>query len=802
MNSVISRKVAIIDDSDADIELFTRALQSSDYLFDISSANNAYALPRILQTEQPEIVFIDYYLGEETGTNIIESLSAEKGQVDFVIFSSRGDEEVVSEALRAGAADYLSKDELSAEGINILMRRLNRRSLESLRLQSILRVTSDCILTLGQHGIIESCNAAAKTLFSVPSSKLISASIFEFMDNKSAAILKNIFSLPTPGNQNPFLDQAFELTVLGREGTAKDVELVINHFSLGGTPHFTAIIRDVTSRKAKAALLDKQASIIQATSDFVGYGDSTGRMLYINMAGQRMLGLQSHHELSQLQVTELFSKKNQATVLNELTKVMRTGKQWIGELTLARHAIDKSETIVSVVALGIKHDANENGFALMMRDISLEKERERQLRYAATHDPLTGLANRVMIREQIEHAIKDAVRAQTQIALLYLDLDNFKGINDSLGHTAGDEILKITAKRLVSIIRESDLASRLGGDEFVILMEHIDNTAPVTHLAERVSAMLGKPIFLESKELYVTPSIGIAIYPHSGHTADELLRCADSAMYLAKNAGRNRYHFYSKELQKIAIYEEEIKNDLHKALQYDQFFMTFQPIFDVDLKIISYECLLRWAHPSKGLIMPDEFIPIAEQSGLIIDIGRWVINRALADYVHLKAKHGENLRLSINISTIQLREKTLLDFLDEKTSEYAINPNSIILEITESALVGNLRGALSVIQSLDEKGFVLAMDDFGSGYASFRHLQQMPVKILKIDREFVRNVDKNKMRASLISSMISMARALELKTVVEGVETAEEHAFCVNGGVDGLQGFYFSKPMTLKDLLK
>lgn len=802
MNSVISKKVAIIDDSDADIELFTRALQNSDYRFEISSANNAYALPRILQTEQPEIVFIDYYLGEETGTNIIESLSAEKGQVDFVIFSSRGDEEVVSEALRAGAADYLSKDELSAEGINILMRRLNRRSLESLRLQSILRVTSDCILTLSQHGVIESCNAAAKTLFGVASSRLISASIFQFMDNKSAAILKNIFSSTTPGNQNPFLDQAFELTVLGREGTTKDVELVINHFSLGGTPHFTAIVRDVTSRKARAALLDKQASIIQATSDFVGYGDSTGRMLYINMAGQRMLGLQSHRELSQLQVTELFSKKNQATVLNELTKVMRTGKQWIGELTLAGHAVDKSETVVSVVALGIKHDASENGFALIMRDISLEKERERQLRYAATHDPLTGLANRVMIREQIEHAIKDAVRTQTQIALLYLDLDNFKGINDSLGHTAGDEILKITAKRLVSIIRESDLASRLGGDEFVILMEHIDNTAPVTHLAERISAMLGKPIFLDNKELYVTPSIGIAIYPHSGSTADELLRCADSAMYLAKNAGRNRYHFYSKELQKIAIYEEEIKNDLHKALQYDQFFVVFQPIFDVDLKIVSCECLLRWAHPSKGLIMPDEFIPIAEQSGLITEMGRWVINQALADYAHLKAKHGTDLKLSINISTIQLREKTLLDFLDEKIAEHSISPDSIILEITESALVGNMRGALSVIQSLDERGFVLAMDDFGSGYASFRHLQQMPVKILKIDREFVRNVNNNEMRASLISSMISMARALELKIVVEGVETAEEHAFCVNSGVDGLQGFYFSKPMTLKELLK
>ncbi len=802
MNSVISKKVAIIDDSDADIELFTRALRSSDYQFEISSANNAYALPRILQTEQPEIVFIDYYLGEETGTNIIESLSAEKGQVDFVIFSSRGDEEVVSEALRAGAADYLSKDELSAEGINILMRRLNRRSLESLRLQSILRVTSDCILTLSQKGVIESCNAAAKTLFGVPSSRLISSSIYDFLDNKSAAILKNIFSLTTPGDQNPFLDQAFELTVRGNDGMTKDIELVINHFSLAGTPHFTAIIRDITSRKAKAALLDKQASIIQATSDFVGYGDSDGRMLYINMAGQRMLGLRSDRELSQLQATDLFSKKCQATVLNELAKVMRTGKQWIGELTLAANANDRSETVVSVVALGIKHNTSENGFALIMRDISLEKERERQLRYAATHDPLTGLANRVMIREQIEHAIKDAIRSQTQIALLYLDLDNFKGINDSLGHSAGDEILKITAKRLVSIIRESDLAARLGGDEFVVLMEHVENTSPVIHLAERISAMLGKPIFLENKELYVTPSIGIALYPNSGSTAGELLRCADSAMYMAKNAGRNRYHFYSSELQRIAIYEEEIKNDLHKALQENQFFLVFQPIFDTCSNIISYECLVRWAHPVKGLIMPDEFIPIAEQSGLISDIGQWVINKAFTDYIHLASKHHPHLKLSINISTIQLRDKTLLDFLDEKTVEHAMNPGSIILEITESALVGNLRGALSAIESLAERGFVLAMDDFGSGYASFRHLQQMPVKILKIDREFVKNVDKNKMRASLINSMIAMARALELKTVVEGVETAEERAFCINSGVDSLQGFLLSKPMTLEEILK
>ena len=795
------KKVAIIDDSSADIELLKRALAASNYQFEVSSATNAYALPRILVDEQPEIVFIDYYLGEDTGANIIQSLSAEKSQVDFVVLSSRGDEDVVSEVLRAGAIDYLRKDTLSPESINAFMQRLYNRSMESLRLQSILRVTSDCILTLDSHGNIESSNSAANTLFGIPTYRLISRSIYDLMDGYSGKMLENL--LIESYIEKKDSNEPVELTLITQNEETKEVEVVVNLFMLYGVPYYTAILRDITSRKSKAAQLDRQAAIIQTTSDFVGYGTTSGKMLYINNAGLTMLGLPLDYDISQLKIYDIFDKEQHNLVDINISKVIRTGEKWNGELSLLNKIQESQNLPVSAVAIRIKQNiGTDYGFAIIMRDISLEKVKEQQLRHAATHDPLTGLANRTMILEQIQHAVNDSARYNKQIALLYLDLDNFKGINDTLGHKAGDEILKVVSHRLATAIRNSDLAARIGGDEFVILMEHIRNAQPIALLAERLIELIGAPIPFQDHELFVTPSIGIALYPESGTNAENLLQCADSAMYMAKRAGRNRYNFYSKELQQAIVLEEQIKSDLLKSLQKKEFFLEFQPIYDINRSLCAYECLVRWNHPEKGLISPLDFIPIAEQSGLIFDLGDWIIASAIPAFAKLNQSKDPNVRLSINISPVQLRDNKLLHFLSKTVKANNIDPQSIILEITESALIGNMRTAGMILNNLAKKGFRLAMDDFGTAYASLKHLQQLPVSIIKIDKVFIKNIGNNKKQVAILKSMISMAAALDIETIIEGIEKPQEWDFCQNSGAKYFQGFFLSIPKPLSELIK
>ena len=438
------------------------------------------------------------------------------------------------------------------------------------------------------------------------------------------------------------------------------------------------------------------------------------------------------------------------------------------------------------------------GFAAIMRDIRDEKAKENLLIFAAKHDPLTGLPNRAMITDTLGDAIERANRQNTTFAVLFLDLDHFKGINDTLGHDGGDELLKRVAKRLCSTVRPFDQVGRLGGDEFIVILESINDILDVTQLAMRILTLMKVPTMIHRHKVYITPSMGVATYPDCGQTPRELLQKADMAMYHTKSSGRNGFQFYAESLQHAALHHAKTKQQIILGLQNNSFYMVYQEIVNREQKVIGWEALVRWRSEDGNVIGPDEFIPVAEQTGLIVELGQWIISKAISQFSLLSSRDNcvEFPTLSINLSALQLHDLDLLKCLKKRLKAANIPINQVILELTESALIEKDNHSFKVIEALASAGFTLAMDDFGTGYASFKHLQQLPISIVKIDRSFITNVHEQPSKAAIVDALLSMADALELDIMVEGIETFEERQFFQGRSCDKFQGYYFHKPST------
>lgn len=426
------------------------------------------------------------------------------------------------------------------------------------------------------------------------------------------------------------------------------------------------------------------------------------------------------------------------------------------------------------------------------------RESHEQLRRLAEQDSLTGLSNRYFFDEALKDALPKAARSGKQLALVLLDLDKFKDINDTLGHQAGDLFLQEVSRRLEKPIREGDKLCRLGGDEFAILIHDLVHPAQVRLLVNRIFESLAGPVEIDGKQLEITASIGIATFPDCATDTVGLMKCADVAMYRSKSLGRNQVQYYSRSFHAAIENRVRLENDLSKAQELNQLFLQFQPQVDADtLELLGVEALIRWDHPELGMVPPDQFIPIAEESKLIIDIGRWVIDTACAQFSRwMKAGASTAVSYSIaaNLSARQLKDSGLVGFLVNCLERYEIPPSSVELELTESSLENSL-SALDMLNSLSEKGIQLALDDFGTGYSSLSHLKEYPFNILKIDKSFVQNIEDAK-QANLLKAICSFAHSLDYETIAEGVETETQAQLCRDLGVKRLQGFFFSKPVT------
>ncbi len=436
------------------------------------------------------------------------------------------------------------------------------------------------------------------------------------------------------------------------------------------------------------------------------------------------------------------------------------------------------------------------GYVANVRDITERKEFEALLAHRALHDPLTGLANRQLILDRVEQMLVRARRACEPVAALFIDLDNFKDANDSLGHEAGDKLLQAVASRFSSMLRASDTVGRLGGDEFVVLTEGVSLAAGPAMVAERIREVLRKPFHVEGYEglpITVTASIGIATGDRA--SAQELLRDADIALYRAKAKGRDCFTVFEPAMQSAALDRLELKSDLDSALANDQFFLLYQPIFDLDsVRIRGVEALLRWQHPTRGVISPDNFIPVLEDSGMIVEVGRWVLDQACAQAAAWH-RQGHRTTMSVNVSMRQLETDTLVDDVSAALQASELDPALLVVEVTESTLMRDAEATVSRLRKLKDIGVMIAIDDFGTGYSSLAYLRQFPVDVLKIDRSFVAEMDGSSDSAALIHTLVELGRSLGLMTLAEGIEETTQLEALRDEQCDSGQGFIFSRPV-------
>jgi diguanylate cyclase (GGDEF)-like protein len=429
-------------------------------------------------------------------------------------------------------------------------------------------------------------------------------------------------------------------------------------------------------------------------------------------------------------------------------------------------------------------------------------DKSEQLNFLAYHDILTGLCNRTMLHEHLTQEVAHAQRLGTQAAVVFIDLDNFKLVNDSLGHSAGDRLLKITADRLLSCLRDVDTVARQGGDEFVVLLPDQANPDMVSSALERILEAVAKPVSIDGKQINVTCSMGVSIYPRDGMDADTLLKNADAAMYRAKEIGRNNFQFYASEMNARVNDRLALQSSLRRALDREEFFLHYQPQIDIGSgQVIAAEALVRWAHPELGLVPPGRFIPLAEESGLIGPLGEWVLQAACSQIKGWRATGVQLARVAVNLSARQFRGAGLDRQVERVLSATGIEPQALELELTESMLMQHGEEVIAVLQNLREMGVKLAIDDFGTGYSSLSYLRRFPVNRLKIDRSFVRDIASNADDAAITNGIISLAHSIHLRVVAEGVETAEQLEVLREAGCDEAQGYYLGRPMPAPEMI-
>jgi diguanylate cyclase (GGDEF)-like protein/PAS domain S-box-containing protein len=537
-------------------------------------------------------------------------------------------------------------------------------------------------------------------------------------------------------------------------------------------------------------------SLVESAKDAIVLTDLKGKIISWNDSAETIFGY-SKAEAATRSFSELFPlvdghPDSKAFAIEDLLRsnskaVELKGIKKDGEIFPLEISISSWETIDGVFYSGI------------IRDITDRKSLEEQLTHQALHDPLTKLANRVLFRDRVEHALSKIVRHKTAVAVLFLDLDNFKTINDSLGHARGDILLVSVAERLRSCLRGSDTPARLGGDEFAILIEDATHPDDAIYIVERIYEVLRTPFDIDGNIVFVEASIGIAATTTGSENPEELLRNADVAMYKAKGQGKGRFVFFEMEMREALLERIELEADLRCALENNELALLYQPIINLETNsVIGMEALVRWNHPKLGLIPPDKFIPIAEEANLIVPIGRWILDeacRAGSEWVRqFRGQH--DLSITVNLSIRQFQQIELVRIVAETLERSGLPPQFLILEITETLMIQNTEAMIEKLHELKSLGVRLAIDDFGTGYSSLSYLQRFPIDILKIDKSFIDKINQGKEGRAVARAIIMMGDSLNLRVIAEGIENPEQVAALKHLGCEAGQGFFFAKPIS------
>jgi diguanylate cyclase (GGDEF)-like protein/PAS domain S-box-containing protein len=669
------------------------------------------------------------------------------------------------------------------------------------KFSQVFSQSPDGILVLRTRDlVICDANAAFARGADVPLEELLGKPLTAFpgfvQDPAFAAIIEDLFRAGRVANR--------EMRFQSRSGRELTVLVSGTATSFDDEPSLLCIIKDVTDLRHAQEQQRRSEERFRGAFENAPIGilllDPQGHIFQANRFATELLNYGAG-ELDTTHVSRLVPADERADLKEQLERLLRGGDQALRSerRMLCADGLEIWTNCHVVVQRG--RDGEPLSCILQVADITEMKTSQRRMERLAFYDTLTELANRRLFNDRLSQAVEHCRRHDVQAALLYLDLDQFKRVNDTLGHESGDALLKEVALRLLSCVRKEDTVGRPGGDEFTILLYDIDTPDHAGNVAAKILRELERPITISGHQLIVTTSIGITVIPDDGVDPNALTKNADLAMYRAKEKGRNNYQFYSEDLNTNAVQRLRTEHELRRALERSEFELHFQPSVRIsDQTIVGVECLLRWNHPERGLVGPDEFIPVAEDTGAIVDIGNWVISEACAAGQLMIDQHGAPLCIAVNISTRQFRDPNLVDTIRSSLRRAQLEPGNLEIEITETMLMEDVEAAASIVERLHRLGVRLAIDDFGTGYSSLNYLKKFPIDTVKVDKTFVADIPESSDDMEITAAVIAMAHRLRMEVVAEGVETHAQLEFLAEQRCDFAQGYLFSRALRLQEL--
>lgn len=800
--------VLLVEDNPDDARLIEAALaHQGGATYQIEKAERLSDALDCLGKSSFDIVLLDLSLSDGQGIAVFEQVSRLAANALILILSSADDEEVARLAVQNGADDYLVKGLVDAHWLPRTLRYLieRRTTRQALTLsEARFRAMSDAsplgIFVSDIHGECVYTNAAYHKISGLNLEQTLGTnwSMAIHPDDRRRVLLE--WRAAALGEAE-FTSEARFLRPDGSIVWARlNAAAMLDGRQARG---HVQTVEDISERKASEDALFEEKERAQVTLNSIGDAVLTtnlpGNVTYLNQVAEMMTGWSLEKAIGRplSEVFRIVDGTTREVAPNPAQRAIsenRTVGLAANSILLRRDGVESA--IEDSAAPIHNRDGQVAGAVIVFHDVSESRAMALKMAHLAQHDFLTGLPNRALLTERLSRAIGQARRHSKRVGMLFLDLDYFKHINDSLGHAVGDQLLQLVAERLAVCVRDTDTVCRQGGDEFVILLAEIEHARDAAPIAEKLLAAFGEPCLIAGHELHVSLSIGISVYPDDGMDADAVMKNADTAMYHAKANGRNNYQFFTTEMNTRAVQRLFIEGNLRRALRQGEFLLYYQPKIDLASGLmIGSEALIRWQDPEHGLVYPKQFVPVAEESGLIVPIGSWVLREACRQVRAWQASGLLAVPVSVNISAVEFRHKDFLEGVALILKETGMLPSYLELELTESILMHDAESSATVLESLKAMGMQLAIDDFGTGYSSLSYLKRFPINTLKIDQSFVRDIAIDPDDASIVSAMIGMGKNLKQRVIAEGVETDEQLAFLRTLRCDEGQGFLLGRPL-------
>ncbi|MEG3640940.1 two-component system response regulator [Magnetococcus sp. PR-3] len=728
-------KVMFVDDMATVRMLYGRLLSQSGY--DVVLAESVQDALDKARQEHPLLAIVDYHMPDGTGADLTRALLAEEATSDILVVMHSQSLDVIADSLEAGAIDLIHKEDPKEV---FLMR----------------------VAAMGRF--IETQEAQRKAEDEARRKQLEAAEHMRRVEEQARHLLEHRVQ-----------ERTQELTQINAR-----------------------LSDEVEVRQRAESGLRLIHKVFENTSEAIILTDIQGVIIDTNPAFSEITGY-SREEAVGNNPRSFKSDRHDDNFYQDMWKKIAEEGLWQGEIWDRRKNGEIYPKRLTINAVR-NHEGRVENYIGIFSDISESKATELKLERLAYYDALTQLPNRMLFHDRLEHEFYAAQRHRKQVAVFFIDLDRFKQVNDTLGHSAGDELLQHVAQRLEGCVRANDTVARMGGDEFTVILADIHDNESVARVARKVLEELQKSIHIKGHDIFVGASIGIALYPTNGSNVETLTKNADMAMYRAKESGRGNYKFFSEEMNVSTSERLSLEAQLHHAVNNQHLEVHYQPKLNMQTGImVGMEALVRWPQDDGSMIPPDHFIPVAEETGLIVPLGQWVMRQAMQDCAQWVAKSDHSLRVAVNLSAREFQAPGLVASIEQGLQETGLAPAHFEVEITESLMMHDVETAIATLKQISDLGIHIAMDDFGTGYSSLSYLKQFPIHSLKVDRSFVQDVPDDANDIEIIAAILSLAKVLNLKVVAEGVETMDQVTFLKQNHCDECQGYYFSKPLSKLD---